>query len=155
MSLEERNRGLQRFPCFRAVFHHGFLALAVDGEVLVHLHVGRSPEHQAHDESDTHLSHNLVFTLQALLVALENLDEVVHTAQEAEPYGGDDHQDEIDVAQTSQQNHRNEDGKDDDDTTHRRHAYLLHSKRVDAGIALGLSDLLAFEILDEFLAKPR
>ena len=154
MALEERNRCLQRFPCFRTVFHHGLLSLAFDGEVLVHLHVRRSPEHQTHDETDAHLSHNLVLTLQAFLVALENLDEVVHAAQETQPYGGDDHQDEIDVAQTSQQNHRNEDSKDDDDTTHRRHANLLHSKRVDAGIALGLSDLLVFEILDEFLAKP-
>ena len=30
----------------------------------------------------------------------------------------------------------------------------IDPKRVDAGITLGLSDLLTFEILDEFLAKP-
>ena len=61
-----------------------------------------SPEHQTHDEAYAHLSHNLVLTLQAFLVALEDLDEVVHSTEETEPYGGDDPQDKIDVAQTSE-----------------------------------------------------
>ena len=47
-----------------------------------------------------------------------------------------------------------EDSQDDDDTTHRRNANLLDTKRVDAGIALCLCNLLALEILDEFLAEP-
>ena len=46
------------------------------------------------------------------------------------------------------------DSQDDDDTTHRRNANLLDTERVDAGIALGLGNLLALEVLDELLAKP-
>ena len=128
--------------------------LAFDGEVLVHLHVWRSPEHQTYDEADTNLSYDFVFALQSLFVALENLDEVIHSTEETKPYGSDDHQDQIDVAQSAEQQYRYEDGQDDDDATHGWDTDLLYAEWVDAGIALGLGNLLALEVLDELLAKP-
>ena len=84
------------------MLYHRFLSLSIDGEVLVHLYIRRRPEYQSHDQADANLSYNLIFALQSLLVALEYLDEVVHSTEKAEPYGGDDHQDQIDVAQTSE-----------------------------------------------------
>ena len=136
------------------MLHYRFLSLSLDGEVLVHLDIRWSPEHQTYDEPDSYLTHDLVFAFQSFLVTLEYLDEVVHASQESQPYGGDDHQDEVDVAQTTQQEHRDEDCHDDDDTAHRRDANLLDTEWVDAGITLRLGDLLAFQILDELLAKP-
>ena len=136
------------------MLYHRLLSLALDGEVLVHLHVWRSPEYQTNDEADTNLSYDFIFALQSLFVALENLDEVIHSTEETEPYGGDEHQDQIDVAQSAEQQYRYENGQDDDDTTHGRNADLLYAERVDAGIALGLGNLLALEVLDELLAKP-
>ena len=155
MSFHERYRRLERLAGLAAVLHHHLLSvLALNGKVLVDLGIGRGPQHQTHNESDAHLAHNLVFALQAFLVALEDLDEVVHAAEQPQPHGGDDHQDEIDIAQTAQQQHGNQDGHDDDDTAHRWHANLLHAERIDLGVALGLGDLLALEVLDEVLTKP-
>ena len=154
MPLDEWYGGFQRLSCLCPVFYHRLLSLAFDGEVLVHLHVWRSPEHQTYDEADTNLSYDFVFALQSLFVALENLDEVIHTTEETKPYGGDDHQNQIDVAQSAEQQYRYEDGQDDDDATHGWDTDLLYAEWVDAGIALGLGNLLALEVLDELLAKP-
>ena len=136
------------------MLHHEFLSLAFVDEVLVHLHIGRCPQHKTHDESDAHLSHNLVTTFQSFLVVAEYLYEVVHATQEAEPQRGDNHQDEVDVAQTTEQQHWHEDRDDDYHTTHRRHTNLLYAKRIDACIACCLRNLLALQILDKLLAKP-
>ena len=60
MSLHKRYGGLERLAGFSAVFHHYLAALFLDGEILVHLHVRRHPEHQSDNQSDAHLPHNLV-----------------------------------------------------------------------------------------------
>ena len=91
---------------------------------------------------------------QAFLVAAEDFDVVVHAAEEAEPERRDNHQYEVDVAHTAQQQHGHEYGYDDDYATHRRHSDFLNAEGVNLGVALCLGDLLAFEVLDKLLAEP-
>ena len=75
----------------------------------------------------------------------EYLDIVVHAAQETEPHRGDDHQYEIDVAQTAQQEYGYEQRNDDDDAAHGGHANLVNAEGVYLGVALRLCYLLAFQ----------
>jgi hypothetical protein len=50
--------------------------------------------------------------------------------------------------------HGNQDGHDDDDTTHGGHAFFLGVVRVGGFVALGLYDSLTFQQLDEPVAEP-
>ena len=136
------------------MFHHNFLIGLHLTNGLTHHGIRTEPERQTHNEADRHLTHNLIHALQAFLVTFENLDIVIQETQEAQPDGGDNHEQQIDVTHTTQQNHRHQDRDDDDDTTHRRHAFLRHAKGVDGRIALCLKDLTTLHELDEVLAKP-
>ena len=136
------------------MLHYHFLPLTLYGQVFVHLHVWACPKHNAHYQANAYLSHYFVASLQSLLVVMEDLDEIVHSAQEAKPYRSDNHQDEIDVAHTSQQQYRHKYGKNNDDTAHGWHTNLLYAKRIYRGISLGFSNLLALQVFDEFLAEP-
>ena len=134
--------------------HLRLLPLVHDLHILADKRVGTGPEHKSHDETDADLSHNLVFTLQSFLVLAENLDVVVHETEESEPYGGDEHQDEVDVAHAAKQQGRNQDGNDDDDAAHGGNAFLGSSERVDGFVALRLGDVLALHELDEPFTEP-
>ena len=46
---------------------------------------------------DGYLSDNFIFTLQSFLVVLEYLNEVIHTTEETQPNGCDNHQEQIDI----------------------------------------------------------
>ena len=81
--------------------YHRFLTLSYGGEVLIDLRVRTQPEGKTHDESDTHLSYNLVLPLQSVLVLTENLDIVIEESQESQPNSGNDHQDEVDIPHSS------------------------------------------------------
>ena len=118
MAFDKWYSGLQRLACLSPVSHHEFMPLFLVCQVLVHLHIRRSPQHESHDESDAHLTDNLVAALKSFLVVAEYLDEVVHASKESQPYSGDDHQEQINVAQTSEQQHRNEYRDNDYDATH-------------------------------------
>ena len=122
--------------------------------VLVHHHVGAEPQHQSHDEANAHLSHNLILAFQAFLVLAVDLDVVVAKSQESQPHGGDDHENDVDVAHASQQQHRQEDGGDNHKAAHRWCSHLFLSKWVDAGIALSLANLALAHVVDELLTQP-
>ena len=154
VALDKRNGRLQRLHGLCAVLDDGLLTVVLISEVLVHLHVGRGPEHEAHNETDAHLSHYLVATLQSLLVVAEYLYEVVESAEHAEPHRGDYHEQQIYIAQSAEQQHGHEYRHDDNDTAHRRHAYLLHAEGVYRRVALSLGYLLLLEHLYELLAEP-
>ena len=81
------------------------LPLFLYGQVLVHLDIGRSPQHQSHDESYAYLPNYFVLAFQSFLVAAENLYEVVHSAKKSQPYRRHYHQYEVDIAQTAQKEH--------------------------------------------------
>ena len=119
MRLDERNGRLQGLFGFCLVFDDDLLTVLVGNlKVQVGLHVRRGPENQPHDKSDGDLADNLVFPLKPLLVVLEDLDEIVHSAEETQPESRADHQQEIDVAQPAQQEDGNQEGNDDDDAAH-------------------------------------
>ena len=154
MSLHKRYGGLERLAGFSAVLHHYLAALFLDGEILVHLHVRRHPQHQSDNQSDAHLPHNLVPSLQSFLVAAEYLDIVVKSAEQSEPHRCHYHENEINVAQPAEQQHRHENGYYYYHSSHRRHAYLLHSERVHISRALRLGNLFRAQIFYESLAEP-
>ena len=116
--LYEGDGCLKRFLRNRAMGNDGLLTLLLYGQVLVHLDIGRCPQHQSHYESYANLSYNLVLALQSFLVTSENLYEVVHAAKKSQPYRCHNHQYEVDVAQTAQKEHGHQYRHDDDDTAH-------------------------------------
>ena len=155
MALHKRDGGLERLGGLCAMLDdHLLVGLTLDGEVFVDFGIRTAPQDKPHDKSDAQLSHNLEFAGQTFLVVTEYLDVVVEKTEKSQPNCGDNHQDEIDVAHTTEQNHRYKDGHDDDDATHRRHTNLLHAKGVDLHVALCLADLFALEKLDELFAEP-
>ena len=101
MAFDKRYCRLQRFAGLGAVLDDHLLTLTLEHDVLVGLHVGRGPEHESDNQSDAYLTDNLVLAFQTFLVAVEDLDVVVHAAEEAQPHRSDEHQNQIDVAQTA------------------------------------------------------
>ena len=154
MVLDERDGGVERLDRLRFVFYHNLLILLFYIHILTNHHIRTQPKHQAYDEADTYLSHNLVLTLQSVFVALEYLDVIVQESQESQPYRRDNHQDDIGVTHSAEQKHRYEDTHDDNDTSHRGHSLLFYSKGIDTRIAFRLEDAPTFHPLDELLAKP-
>ena len=74
------------------MFHHHLRAVhLLHAQILVYFGVRTQPQHQSHDESDAYLSHDLELARQSLLVVAENLDVVVESAEESQPYRRDDH----------------------------------------------------------------
>ncbi len=100
------------------------------------------------------MSDNLIFPFQTVFVLAENLDIVIHESQESQPYGGDNHQQQVDITHTTQEQDGNEDRHNDDDTSHRGNPFLLHAKGVDAYVTCRLGDISTFHPLDEPLSKP-
>src|SRR3712207_169676 len=154
MVLHEGNRCLQRFHGFRFMGHYRFLSLALGLNVEVDFGVGAGPKRQSHDETDGYLTHNLVLSLQSILVFLEYFDVIVQETEEAQPYGCGNHEQQVDVAHTAQEDYRYQNGYDKDDTTHSRHAFLLRSERVDRGVALCLRNVSPLHEFDETFTKP-
>ena len=84
----------------------------------------------------------------------EVLYVVVQTTQEAQPEGRYNHQNKIDIAQTSKKQYRDEQCNDDNDAAHGGHSNLIDTERVYFCITLGLRNLLFFQQLDELLTEP-
>ena len=155
MVLDKGDSGHQRLHGLRLVLYHQFLVLLLYGDVLAHYGIGTEPQGQTDDKANGHLAHNLIPALQTFLVAAEYLDVVVHETEEAQPHGGHQHQDDVDVADTGKQQYGYEDGDDDDDAAHSGYALLLDAEGVDSRVALRLVNLLTAHVLDEILTKPR
>ena len=136
------------------MFDDNLLVLLRNVDILADHGIRTQPQRQSDDKTYRQLTDNLVAAFQSFFVLAEYLDIVVHKAQESQPYRGDNHQQQIDVAHTSQQDNGYQDGDNDDDTAHGRNALLLNAKRVDAWIACGLSNVTALHPLDEVFTKP-
>ena len=154
--LEERNGGFQRFHRLFLMFDDGLLLRCFlrHRHIFAHHCIGAQVEHNAHNEPYRHLAHNFVFAFQSFFVAAENLDVVVEKSQKSQPQGGDNHQDEVNVAHAAQQQHGHQYGNDDDDAAHRRYAFFLGAEGIDGGVACRLGYFLPLHKLDEVLAKP-
>ena len=167
MVLHEGDRRLQTLHRLLLMLHHCSRRLCINRlflrylcylwliQRLAHNGIGTQPQRQTYDETDTHLSHNLPFTFQTVFVTTEDLDIVIEESQESQPNGSNDHQDDVNVSDTAEQQHRHEDADDDDDAAHRGNTLLLNAEGVDARIALRLEDLPALHPLDEPLTEPR
>ena len=134
MVLDERNGGLQRLDGFRLVLDDHLLVLLSLRNILTHYCVRTQPECQTYDEANRHLTYNLIDALQTFLVLTEYLDIVIHEPQEPQPYRCDNHEQQIDVSHSSQQDYRHQNAHNDDDATHGGDTLLLFSKGVDARI---------------------
>ena len=144
---------MQRLHRFFLMLYHNLLVL-LHIDILSNHSIRTQPQRQTYDETDAHLPHNLVFSFQAILITAEYLDVVVKETQKAQPYSGDNHQDDIDVPDTAKQERRHQNTNDDDDATHGRHTFLLYPKGIYTRITLCLKDFPTLHPLDEPFTKP-
>ena len=105
-------------------------------------------ERQADNQPEAHLGDDLEAPVQPLLVFLEDLDIVVCKAQCAQPDGGDEHKDQVDVVQPGEEEQGDDDGDDDDDAAHRGCAFLAQLT-LKAQLADGFADLKAAQAVDD------
>ena len=118
------------------------------------LGIGAEPQHQSDNQTYEHLADELIGRPQAVLALLDDLDVVVEKTQQAQPQCRADHEQQVDVAHTTQQEHGHEYGDGDDDAAHGGHAFLLFAVGVDRRITRCLADVSAAHVLDELLAEP-
>ena len=118
--------------------------------ILAHHSVGTQPQSQADRDAKRKLRQQFQFGRHTILVATQ-LDLIVNEANDAEECDGGNQQHHIHIAQFTKEQSRHQHGQQDDHTTHRRHAFLLHSIRVDGCVARLLYMLLLTHILDEIL----
>ncbi len=154
VAFHERNGRFQRFHRLRLVRDDGFHAVFLGGDVLVNLRIGTQPKRQAHNQANRHLSHDFPLAFQSVFVPAKHFDIVVEEAEEPQPNRRDNHQQQVDVAHSPEQQHGYENRHGNDDAAHRRHAHFLLAEGVDAAVAGSLSNFLALHILDKPLAKP-
>ena len=100
--LDERDGGDGALHLFAAMRHHLFCALTFTLDVLADDGVGTHPERQADDQTEHCLSQQLPDGAHAVLRLL-HLDVVVGKAKSAEPQGGEEHEEHVDVAESAQQ----------------------------------------------------
>lgn len=113
-----------------------------------HDDVGREPHGRSDDDAEPHLSHDLETALQPLLPVAENLDVVVQSADQTEPDGRHEQQLDVDVVQLADEQHRDQDGDENDHAAHRGRAFLLQLA-LKPEVADVLADLLAAQEVDD------
>ena len=116
--------------------------------------IGAEVEGKSYDEAYAELADNLKLAAKAVFLLAENLDIVIGKSEGSQPQGGGYHEEEIDIPKSTEEQHGDEDGDDDDYAAHGGHALLLDSVGVNLYVALSLRDVMAAHPLDEMLAKP-
>ena len=116
-------------------------------------HIGAQVEGESDNQSQTDLSDNFEFAVQTFLVFPEHFDVIIQKSQRAEPYGGYQHQNHVDVMELAQQQAWNEYGHDNDDSSHCRHSHLVDVERINGCVTLRFGDLLPFQHIDEILSE--
>ena len=116
--------------------------------VLADYDVGGKEHRKAHDKSQAHLPYDLGFAAHAVLVVAGDFQIIVGETQGAEPYGGHQHQNHVDIAQFAYKQTGNYGGQDDDDAPHRRGAGLLHLP-LQAEVAHDFADLHLLQPVDD------
>ena len=138
-------------------FEHGAVLVHVDGLYGLYDFVAdddllRQAHRRADDDAQPDLSHDLETALEPLLVVAENLDVVVQSADQPQPYGRDDHQLDVDVVEPSEQKDRNQNRKQDDHAAHGGGAALLELS-LQTEVADLFADLLAAQEVDDLAAE--
>ena len=124
------------------------LPRAADLHVFADHDVRTEIERQADNQPETHLGDDLEASVQPLFILLEDLDIVVCKAQCAQPDGGDEHKDQVDVVQPGEEEQGDDDGDDDDDAAHRRCTFLAQLT-FETQFADGFADLEAAQAVDD------
>ena len=102
MQLDKWNGCFQCLFGLCLMFYNNFFTILVCYlKVHIGFNVRRSPKYQTNNKSDGYLSDNLIFTLQSFLVMFEYLNEIIHSTEEAQPNGCDNHQQKINVTQST------------------------------------------------------
>ena len=138
-------------------FEHRAVLVQIDRlhglrDLLAYDNVGREPHGRSDDDAEAHLPHDLETALQPLLPVAENLDVVVQTADQAEPDRRHEQQLDVDVVQLAEEQHRDQDGDEDDDAAHRGGAAFLELS-LEPEVADVLADLLAAQEVDDLAAE--
>ena len=152
--LDEGNSGLRAFDRLALVDYLGGLSHTLRLDILANDGIRTQIQGKPYGQPHKSLPEEFPASGKALFVLLENLDVVVKESQGTEPYGGDNHDEEVNVAEAPEENDRNECGDNDDDSTHGGDAHLAQSEGVDAGIACRLTDMHTAHALDVFFAEP-
>ena len=120
--------------------------------VLAHDNVGRAHHGQAHYQAETYLADNLEFAAHAVLVVALHLEVVVGEAQSAEPHGGHQHQNHVDVGEVAHQQAGEHRGHYYYDATHGGGAGFLHLP-LEVEVAHNLSYLHPLQPVDNLASE--
>ena len=93
-------------------------------------------------------------TVQTVFILAEGLDIVVRKAERTHQQRGDEHQNHIYIRQLTQQQTRQQHGRDDDESAHGGHTFLADVKGVGLLVTLCLGDVTAFHGVDKPVAEP-
>ena len=97
--LHKGDGGLRGFNGLALVLYHHLMTCAIFHlYVFAHHNVGAQIHGETHHESQSHLSHNLEFAFQAILVVSRQFQIVVGETEAAEPDGGEEHEEHIHIA---------------------------------------------------------
>ena len=151
--LDERNGGLGaldhilHFP--DAVLDKGFRIhieglLRLDLNLLPHHYLVAEADGEAYYETQDYLENELHPLAHSFLVVSEYLDIVVRKAHSPAPEGGEKQELYVDAGQIAEQQHRHDNGEQNDDSAHRRRTLLLHLA-LEAEVADCLPDLLLLQ----------
>ncbi len=137
MILDEWNGSFGRLPVDRNLAHLLFTRLRVNDGFGFHPSIGKIDlvsyhhiivkiERSGNYETKHYLTHDLEPACQSLFVLEENLDIVVNKSDHPQPYGRDDHQDDVNIVQLGKKQYGDENGHQDNDATHSGSALFLH-----------------------------
>ena len=98
--LNKRDCGLSGFYVVALVLNHYFVTGAVFHLYVFAHHYARAEIHgKTHHESQSHLTHNLEFAFEAVLIVASYFQIIVGKSEASEPDGGEYHQEHIHVGE--------------------------------------------------------
>ena len=151
--FDKRNGGDGTLHGFILVHDHALHTHLLGGDVLTDDCIGACPERQSYSQTQEGLSHQLIDRSQSVLCHL-HLDIVVDETYQAKPQRGTHYQQQVDIAQSAEQQTGHQCGHYYDDASHGGHTFLLHAVRIYLGVSLGLVATVVVHPTYEVLAKP-
>ena len=99
-------KGCLRLVVFFLVKHVVFFHVSLAHLFLRYHNVGMIAHHQAHHQTQAHLTDDFELAGHAVFVVSEHLDIVVYKAHATQPQRGNHHKNDIDVIQAVEEQHR-------------------------------------------------
>ena len=94
--------------------------------ILLYHNIRTHKQHQSDNQSQTDLSDNLELAVHPFLILAEDLDIIVSKTESTQPDGRHHHQDYINIVQLGAKQCRDQNGNDNNDTSHCRRTFLTH-----------------------------